>query len=308
MNDILPDEYVHYWHGDDSAIVTLRAEEYEGIVATILHHVGSLPSLTLAPPGIQLFHKYKNDEALYQIYMGVSALFNDWLKHAVEEAKATEDRMLNPVPFAESAYAQYGTEGRTIAIEYIELLMQFQHRSPWAPFRRIEWKDIVELDGLFRSESLETQHGTYLDQRYIDYIAQNFDNISVMNWRKFEGLTCEFFERAGYYVEIGEGRADGGIDARVWLKEEQRGIPPAILVQCKREKGKIQQGVVKALWADMQDEKATSGLIVTTSALAPSAEQVRTARGYKIGAADRKVLRKWIEAMRTPGTGVFMGR
>ena len=64
--------------------------------------------------------------------------------------------------------------------------------------------------------------------------------------------------------------------------------------------------VLKALWADVSDEGAQSGLIVTTSALTPSAEAVRKAREYPIAAVERRKLQDWIEQLRTPGAGTFL--
>jgi restriction system protein len=80
-----------------------------------------------------------------------------------------------------------------------------------------------------------------------------------------------------------------------------------ILVQCKREKDKIGKMVVKALWADIVAEGAESGIIVTTSRLAPGAAATRTARAYPIVEADRDAVRGFVEALKTPGTGVFLG-
>jgi hypothetical protein len=65
---------------------------------------------------------------------------------------------------------------------------------------------------------------------------------------------------------------------RVQLK----GLPSAVLVQCKRERRKISKTVVKALWADIEAEGADSGLVVTTSALSPGARTLGTGRGYAI--------------------------
>jgi restriction system protein len=154
---------------------------------------------------------------------------------------------------------------------------------------------------------LETSYGDFIDQRFIDYLERNFGAIDRINWRKFEALTCEFFQREGYHVEIAEGRDDGGIDARVWPDKESLADPPAILVQCKRQKAKVGKTVVKALWADVVDEKASSGLVVTTSALEPGARRVCTARAYPVLEANRATLKEWLKAMRTPLSGVFLG-
>jgi restriction system protein len=52
----------------------------------------------------------------------------------------------------------------------------------------------------------------------------------------------------------------------------QTGVDAAstILVQCKRQKEKVPQLVINGLYADMLNENAPSGLIVTTSTLAPA--------------------------------------
>ena len=82
---------------------------------------------------------------------------------------------------------------------------------------------------------------------------------------------------------------------------------PLILVQCKRERAKISKTIVKALYADVAFENASSGVIVTTSRLSPGAEKTCKARGYPVTSADRETLAKWLERMRSPGTGVFQG-
>ena len=154
---------------------------------------------------------------------------------------------------------------------------------------------------------MSTYYGNFFDQRFIDYLYQNFDDIDKMNWRKFEGLTAEFFKREGFHVNIGAGRNDDSIDARVYSTEEDTGKPPLILIQCKRQKEKVEKVIVKALWADIQAEKAQSGLIVTTHTLSPGAEKVSLARAYPINVADRETLREWLIKMQSPYTGVFLG-
>ena len=105
---------------------------------------------------------------------------------------------------------------------------------------------------------------------------------------------------------MGPGRGDWGVDIRVWAPAVDVGKPPLILVQCKRQKDKVSQVVVKALWADVSAAGAQSGLIVATSALAPSAETVRKAREYPINAVEKPTLKKWIEQLRSPGSGTFL--
>lgn len=113
------------------------------------------------------------------------------------------------------------------------------HRSALSFFRQTDWEDVAELAELFTSENLKTPHGKYFDQRFVDFLSHNFASIDNINWRKFEGLTCEFFHQIGLHVEIGSGRDDGSIDARVWPRPEEAEGPPLIVVQCKRQKQKV---------------------------------------------------------------------
>ena len=106
---------------------------------------------------------------------------------------------------------------------------------------------------------------------------------------------------------MGPGRNDNGVDLRVWPKTTDTSEPALIIVQCKRHGESLGKTVLKALYADLQNENATSGLIVATHGLTRGAEQVRIARGYPIGVTGRANLRAWLQAMRTPGAGVFLG-
>jgi restriction system protein len=224
----------------------------------------------------------------------------------VEAAKSGR-KTIDPTPFLISAIMDYGVRGAKIAMELTEAFGLMLHVNPWRKnYRRIEWKDITERRDLFESESICPAHGRFFDQRFVDFLHRNFDEIDSINWRKFEALTCEFFDRAGFRVEIGKGRGDDTIDARVWPKNAGDGLPPAILVQCKRERRKIGKVVVKALYADVIDERALSGLVVTTTSLSPGAKQVCVARGYPIQQAERRTLHEWIAAMRTPYRGAFL--
>ena len=79
-----------------------------------------------------------------------------------------------------------------------------------------------------------------------------------------------------------------------------------IIVQCKRQRGKINKVVVKALWADVHTEKAESGLVVTTSDLSRGATGVINARAYPVTVANGSQVRSWIAAMRKPAAGVVL--
>lgn len=191
-----------------------------------------------------------------------------------------------------------------IALDILTAItIQQEISSAYAPTGS-SWDDVADLEDLFRSEGLDTQYGRFVDQRYIDYLHRNFQDIDRINWRKFEGITGEYFDRQGFNVEIGPGRNDNGIDVRVWPSHDTPESPPAIIVQCKRQKNHLSKVIVKSLYADVLHAGAASGLIVTTSQLAPGARTVLKVRDYPIHEADRHTVRQWVSEMRKPGLGI----
>jgi|ERR1044071_2411969 restriction system protein len=306
LTKLMPKDVRTLWRGDDDAILRLRPEQMEQIIAYALHAVGNIPDHDIAPFGIRVIRKYFRTEA-FPVVEDLMKQLPAYMRAGMNAAEAQRLKAVDPRPFFDYAMHTHGILGGQIALELAADLNLVLHRSPWGMSRQVSWVDTVELKALFQKESLETQYGTFFDQRYIDFLARNFDSIDSINWRKFEGLTCEYFEREGFHVQIGSGRNDNNVDARIWPVEPQEDLPPAILVQCKRQKEKIGKMVVKALWADVVHEKAESGLIVTTSSLSLGAKKICTARNYPVDEADRNTLATWINRMRTPHTGVIFG-
>jgi restriction system protein len=300
--------YGEYWPYSDDVVMRVRSEEFAELFAGVLHHFGGA-ARWVPFPMIEVFRSNGGDPERKAVVESLAPRFVDFLSDAIATTVAAGGARIDPSPFIEAAGEEHGEVGREIAIELATAVNEHLFQSPFNSIRRVEWEDIRELDELFTSERLASPHGEYFDQRFVNFLAENFDDIDNINWRQFEGLAAEFFGRLGFAVKIGPGRNDGGVDIRLWPSDEAAAnLPAAVLVQCKRERRKISKTVVKSLWADMQAEHAESGLVVTTTALSPGVRDVRTARGYAIEEADRATLRHWIDEMRTPGTGIFLGQ
>ncbi len=287
-------------------LVRLRADEVEDAFQRVLFRLGRLDREFVGHGPTLLRLKYHADAEKHSYLELVLSLLEE--AH-LNGGQLSPSNGFDKSRFFERVSSELPNGAKPIAVELIGLIELSECASPWQwhTDRQIAWKNTVELGSLFSSESLDATHGTFFDQRFIDYLSTNFDRIDIINWRKFEGLAAEFFVRSGYAVDIGPGRNDGGVDVRAWKVGAAPTDPPFVLIQCKRQKEKVGKTVVKALWADVVDENATSGLIVTSSALAPGADAVRRARSYPIEVADRATLKGWLSQLKTPGTGIFLG-
>lgn len=288
------------------SVVGLRPEEYEEIYFDVLQGTGYAPQT--ASPYMHLFSltlkdMFADDKDKFDIGLKVYEEYGAWMKAEIDALKESGEirygMSISPKPYIERCMTKYGNFGYGVALQVLKSQMDYQRYSTWYTTRRVNWENKVELKDLFTSESLETYYGSFIDQRYIDYLSNHLDDIGEIHWRKFEALTGEFFNKEGYEVTLGPGRNDGGIDVRVWKEKEDKENPPMILIQCKRQKDKVKSEIVKALWADVLYEKAESGLIVTSSEVAMGAKEDCKVRGYNIDFAEKSTLQKWITSMRS---------
>jgi restriction system protein len=299
--------YEQLWPESPESWVRIRPEEVEEVFAFTLHALGVGPPEQVVSPLTFVYHRLKGDPTRLELLDELAPVFTESLRRAVDTASQDGAAKIDVVPFLEQAAKDFGPDGLKVATMLVQATAAHQLQSPWSALRHVEWKDVRQLDELFTAEKLSGPHGEYFDERFANFLAANFDEIDEIHWRQFEGLAAEFFKRDGFSVELGPGRNDDGVDIRLAPVEVSDGDPAVILVQCKRTRAKIDKLVVKGLWADMRAEGAEGGVIVTTSSFSPGAAATRTARGYPIVAADRVHVRGFVEALKTPAAGIFLG-
>jgi restriction system protein len=335
------DGYEDIFAADQNRTIRIRAEEYEMFLAHILYKLGVISTDNIASFIIILFHKYKEEEKALATFLeqalGLYTFFEKELEEMSEKSfipfpsvfenknimeailhiattmiifiqKRVEENEFNfrKELFRTSVLKCNQYKRDEILEAFLVGLTDYVQRSPWIQYQSVQWKDRRELSDLFNSEQLHSCHGEYFDQRFINYLSSQYNDIGDIHWRQFEGLAGEFLYREGFVVEMGTGRNDDNIDIRAWKEKATEDTPPTILVQCKRQKNKVGKVIVKALWADIEYEKAQSGLIVTSSALEPGAQKTQVARAYPITEINRATLKNWILKMRTPWTGIFL--
>lgn len=289
----------------DDQLIRLESVTYDEMVETLLFAVGRLEKRQNFLPMAELFRKYGREGPEAKLAIRIAGAFVEFTREALSRDEVEKSKSIDPSPFFKDIFEKHGKLGAEMAMICIEAIgVQVMLRGALFPDVQ-EVDDTIALKKLFTSEGLDAQFGEFFDQRYIDYLHRNFDDIDAINWRKFEALTAEYFVKQGFAVELGPGRNDDGVDVRVWPENETAEKPPSIIIQCKREKKSISKGVVKALYADVLHEKAESGLLVTTSSLSRGGKLVCNARNYPVKDADRRMIKKWVQEMRMPGAGVI---
>lgn len=282
--------------------VRLRSEEYEDLYYNLLHRIGYTRELYLGPSVelARLFHRFKANAVELDFYMQVSATMSHFMRNGIPNGESTTT---DPSAILGEIKRVFGSIGVKIAIEMYEIINRGIRMNPHCGIGN-EWINPLKLKGLFKGTDQQPEKGRFIDQRYIDYLSNNHDRIGEMQWRQFEKLTAEYYERDGYKVDLGPGSNDDGVDVRVWKPDANPEDSPLCIVQCKRQKNKIEKVVVKGLHADVQFERAEYGVIVTTSELSPGAKTTISARGYDIQTVERDGVKGWLTKLRTPGTGI----
>jgi restriction system protein len=298
-------EYPDIIRESEDGNVRVRVEEYDAMFYKLLHRIGyTKEEFDGDATGAGLHHKYRNT-GLHDAFLGVTTLFVEMWPKLIDQATSVGSRTIDPTPFIMASLDKYGGEGGKLALERLEVLDRGMSLNPHSTFRAVDWDEPLALNRLFSGTSKGAPAGgKFIDQRFVNYLSNNPDRLPQMHWRKFEELTAEFFYREGFEVKLGPGSNDDGVDVRVWKQGAAPTEAPLCLVQCKRQKEKIGRVIVKGLYADVTHEGAEYGVVVTTSELSPAAKSTISARGYPIRQVEREGVNKWLEVLRTPGTGI----
>ena len=111
---------------------------------------------------------------------------------------------------------------------------------------------------------------------------------------KFEEFVAEILARQGYEVELTPASDDGGFD--VYAAKNDGFGSFLYLVECKRytQPNKVGVQVIRSLHGVVQKEKATAGIIATTSYFTKRAEEFQQDVRHQMQLADYVRLQEWL--------------
>lgn len=121
--------------------------------------------------------------------------------------------------------------------------------------------------------------------------------LSEMSWREFERLIGELLESQGWTVTVMRGTKDGGIDVLSEKNDQDLGDVRAIW-QAKKygPDRKVTLNHLRELSAVVERDRATKGILITTSSFTGGAiEWVRSDR-YRLDAKDGGYVEQWVRS------------
>ena len=113
--------------------------------------------------------------------------------------------------------------------------------------------------------------------------------------RVFEEVVAEIFRRKGYDVTLTPATRDGGKDIYV---AEKRSLGSFLyLVECKRygPENLVGPSLVRSLYGVVEAERATAGILATTSFFTKDAKEFQQTVQFRIALQDYLAIQRWLK-------------
>ena len=120
------------------------------------------------------------------------------------------------------------------------------------------------------------------------------NTLRTLDRRLFEEIVAEIFDGFGYETELTAKTRDGGRDIIAVGNRQQ--IATKYLIECKRpDSGNpVGVGLVRQLLGVVEDEKATKGLLVSTTYFSPDAKAFEERNEWRLQLNDFEHITAWI--------------
>lgn len=152
---------------------------------------------------------------------------------------------------------------------------------------------------LFPKAGLVTQVDVEeVNAELIRYLARHPEQMRELNPRKFETVVAELFKNKGYEVELTKRTRDGGLDIRAYRRSDIGTLLG--LIECKRysANNKVSVEIVRGLYGVVASEKASFGIVATTSTFTKDARSFQQTNRYQLQLADYENLVQWLKDYR----------
>lgn len=182
--------------------------------------------------------------------------------------------------------------------------MVFRSKYPFAQLHAVRSRNVAILAALIakKPKLLEEQPEagssivlatSSLTQKLIQ-LHNEPNTLRTLDRRLFEEIVAEIFDGFGFSIELTAKTRDGGRDIIAVGNKEQIAIK--YLIECKRPDpgNPVGVGLVRQLLGVVEDEKATKGLLVSTTYFSPDAKAIEERNKWRLQLNDYEHIVTWI--------------
>ena len=180
----------------------------------------------------------------------------------------------------------HGFYGETFDVDRLDIIpLEQKDTRVFQKFKEyMRWKWICSLiQGDFDA----------LNSELYEHFGKNSDQLTRLDWRKFEMLITELLQAQGFEAELGPGRADGGIDIRLLQRDPIGDILTLVQVKKYDVKHPIRLQAIQALHGVKEAEDADNSMFVTTSRYLMSAKNFASRDNVQMKLYVSDDVRKW---------------
>lgn len=126
-------------------------------------------------------------------------------------------------------------------------------------------------------------------------LAKKPEDLYKLSPRLFEEVVTEIFHRKGYEVTLTPASRDGGKD--IYAVKNDSGVTFLTLIECKHYAPDNPVGVelIRSLYGVVEEEKASAGILATTSYFTRGAKEFQHKVRFRIGLQDFTGLQKLLQ-------------
>jgi HJR/Mrr/RecB family endonuclease len=134
-----------------------------------------------------------------------------------------------------------------------------------------------------------------VNDELIAHLARRPELLHTLDPRKFEEIIADIFQDKGFTVELTPQTRDGGRDIKA-VHSDEFGTS-LYLVECKRyaRDRKVGVEVVRGLYGVIHAERATRGIVATTSTFSRDAVKFASPLQYELSLRDFDAVQGWIQ-------------
>jgi restriction system protein len=173
-------------------------------------------------------------------------------------------------------------------------------------FRRLSSFDYA---GILGPDGLPVKLGSVDERRIIADVTEVNDQLlrmlrekpevlRLLPPRKFEEVVAQILKRLGYDIRLTPASGDGGFD--IYAAKNDALGRFLFLVECKRfvPPNRVGVEIVRSLHGVVQSQKATAGIIATTSFFTSGAREFQKKNEHQLQLRDYLALQEWLASMR----------